>query len=739
MIGPFSTAAEVRRGYHSGLSGRMIYPDRQRLLAADGSPRRVIRFETAKYRPPFQVTLRTERTGWQFDHIGEFKVSENRWEFVLDGHQFDGAWKYKLVLDGKFWMRGDDAQLEDWESYHDLYDGHVLFGYEIKFETALWYPNHLVTLRNSHDGWGRDLLGAFRGNTWEWFLDAIYYPADLEYKLVLDRTQYMQGPNQQLQAAQFSYRLNDWTAQFAASPSAYRHGYDNFLAIESPIEQVTVHSDGTEGEMYDVIIVGSGMGGGTLADDLSDRGAKVLLLEAGGLWFPVHMNELPRSEVSFVGRDQLGHFVNSSGVFFNPGVHFNLGGRSVYWSGLIPRMQRWELRDVWPASVRDYLFQPNGAGETGYDRAEKLMKIGKSLGPYAERVLDQLRTNLYPDYEVIDLPRSFHQPDIDEAGELQNVLRRSNGAFSTADLLLDSLGFSGSAGRQNLRVNLHRLATRIETSQQAATAVVCQDLVGRVERRYRGRYIVLSCGSLESPKLAINSGLTDPNHKMGKGLTDHPAYHYRKLHELRPDNVSYEWLGDPRGHAKVLIRHTGATSQIHAYNIELLINAQFWDTRHADEDLWKRVVAGQMSHVEIKFIFDSPLNDGNSIIPQGEGRKPVVTVAKNFAPDHYKQELVDVRNRVLGHLGITGLTTSWVDDEWGLGVDGSVHHAGGTLRMSADGSGVVDEYLKFLAYDNLYCCDVSVSPSIPAANPSLTLTALAQRLSDTLAARLGLP
>ncbi|MEK6262539.1 MAG: GMC oxidoreductase, partial [Planctomycetota bacterium] len=408
-------------------------------------------------------------------------------------------------------------------------------------------------------------------------------------------------------------------------------------------------------------------------------------------------------------------------------------------SGLIPRMQGWELRDVWPQSVRDYLTQPNAAGETGYERAEKLMKKGKTLGPYATQVLDLLSSQLSPDFDVIDLPRSFHQPDIDEAGELQNVLRRSNGAFSTADLLLDSLGFSGSVGRQNLRINLHRLATRIETSQQEATAVVCQDLVGRIERRYRGRHIVLCCGSLESPKLAIKSGLTDPNLKMGKGLTDHPSHRYKMLHELKPDNVGYEWLSDPLGHAKVLIRHTGATSLDHAYNIELLINAHYWDTRHADEDLWKRVVAGQKSYVEIKFIFDSLLNDQNSITPLGEGVKPEVRVAKNFPPEHYKQELVDVRNRVLGGLGITGLTSYWDDGEWEYGVDGSVHHAGGTLRMSADGSGVLDENLKFLAYDNLYCCDVSVYPSIPAANPSLTLAALAQRLSDTLAAKLGLP
>jgi choline dehydrogenase-like flavoprotein len=40
--------------------------------------------------------------------------------------------------------------------------------------------------------------------------------------------------------------------------------------------------------------------------------------------------------------------------------------------------------------------------------------------------------------------------------------------------------------------------------------------------------------------------------------------------------------------------------------------------------------------------------------------------------------------------------------------------------------------LKFEGYSNLYCCDVSVFPTVPAANPSLTLVALALRLADHL-------
>jgi choline dehydrogenase-like flavoprotein len=68
---------------------------------------------------------------------------------------------------------------------------------------------------------------------------------------------------------------------------------------------------------------------------------------------------------------------------------------------------------------------------------------------------------------------------------------------------------------------------------------------------------------------------------------------------------------------------------------------------------------------------------------------------------------------------------------------GGVAHEVGTLRMGSDPDrgyrdGVVDADLKFLAYDNLYACDLSVFPTSPAANPTLTLAALALRLADHL-------
>jgi choline dehydrogenase-like flavoprotein len=50
--------------------------------------------------------------------------------------------------------------------------------------------------------------------------------------------------------------------------------------------------------------------------------------------------------------------------------------------------------------------------------------------------------------------------------------------------------------------------------------------------------------------------------------------------------------------------------------------------------------------------------------------------------------------------------------------------------------GVLDANLRFLHYDNLYACNLSVFPSSPAANPSLTLVALALSLAAHLKQKL---
>jgi choline dehydrogenase-like flavoprotein len=773
MAHPFVQADENTRSYHSGATGRVnqqhvgtivfdpvdyatyapeAFKNVKEKMAEAGDPdKRTFTFATGKYRPPFRVSVRTS-VDWNVDHFGIFKDGE--WQFILQGPQYlEKDLQMKLVLSritgGIFWMEGHNIELPPEQTHRHLTETDVFFAYKFRYHTKLWQPNHLVTLRTDENGWGRDLYGVFQSGVWTFLLDRANYSDSFAAKLVLDRHQFMNEGDFSITAAKASYEIKDsaevpsagtdFYISFPGTPSAYVHGYDNFTALETPLEQMTIRSAGNEEEEYDVIVIGSGMGGGIVANALSDRGARTLVLDAGGLWFPLQINELPGVDVDLARRDELGHFDNLHGSSLMFGVQFNLGGRSVYWSGVIPRMRPWEMREKWPQSVSDYLFPPGKGRDSGYDRAEKLMRKCKTLGPFQDRLREYLSEELSPEFDVLDLPRSLHQPNLDDDGQIGNVLEKPTGVFSTSDLLLDSLGSSSRAGRMNLRINLHHLVTEIEKEDGRVTGVVCQDLIGKVERRYRAWYIILACGSLESAKLALNSGLTDASGKMGKGLTDHPAYFYKRHHALSQKGPN-GWIGNPRGHAKLLIQHRAANPNEHAYNIELLVNPKYWDARHADDNVWAEISENnKVSKVEIKFIFGSELVDGNFIKPKGPGKKPDVFVGSNYTGNPFQQEVVDVRNRILRALHVSdSLTEKWVDDDWSRLVQGTVHHAGGTLRMSDDNSGVVDENLKFRAYDNLYCCDVSVFPTIPAANPSLTLAALALRLADTLAGRLVL-
>jgi len=403
-------------------------------------------------------------------------------------------------------------------------------------------------------------------------------------------------------------------------------------------------------------------------------------------------------------------------------------------------MADWEFREVWPRSIRDYFLEADTDGLSGYDHAERLMRERERLGPYQDRVVEHLNDTL-SDFDTSDLPRSLHQPNISKAAEghqLENVLTRSTGCFSTADLLLDSLGHFHPAGYVNLRVALHHLCSSIELADGRATRVVCQDLIGRTERQYTGEFIVLCCGSVESPKIALNSGLADQHKQVGKGFGDHPAYFYKKKHPL-PTTGPLAWLGAKEGHAKLLLRHKHSSADDHPYHLEVLINARYWDLRHADEELQQAAANSEHpTEVELKFIFDSELNEENKISSSGPDRKVHICIHPNQSRAKHKDEMVRVRNQVLTALGVPEceLTDTWEWGEWSEGIKGTVHHAGGSLRCSHDGSGVVDENLKFEHVDNLYCCDVSAFPTIPAANPSLTLVGLAQRLAGHLSERL---
>ncbi len=586
---------------------------------------------------------------------------------------------------------------------------------KIAFKTSRYAPNHIVTIRSESEGWSNDTFGIYRDGAWEFFFEIPSLPPRLVFKFVLDGEHWMNGSDLSV-PSDVDHSFDESTITFPFTPPRFVHGYDNFHIDRTKLAQDGVPRNTREDIEYDVIIIGSGMGGGTLADALSDAGVKTLVLEAGGLRLPTHMKNLPGDWKRIAQHHQVGHFINEPGSRFNPGVHLSLGGRSVYWSGLIPRMHDWELA-FWPEPVREFL--KNG----GYEPAEKLLRKTKRLGPFQDKVVATLKADL-GDWHVEELPRSLHQPFLNDAGQLDSIIQDSTGIFSTADLLVTSMGYSETAGRRNLTINLGHLVTHIASEDRKATAVVCQDLLGNTTRRYRGKFIVLAAGSLESPRMALNSGLRDPSGKLGVGLTDHPAF-FSAEYTIPNDNP----FAGPKRHAKVFLHHKRATFDDHPFNVEALVNPEYWHVRSSDDDL---VPNPNLSKFKMTFSFASLLDDRNRLSSRGVGKKLSVNVHRNGSGERHFDAARDTRNKILASLRIPFTA----DEGMGYGNEGTVHHAGGTMRMSGNATGVVNADLRFEAYDNLYCADPSVWPFIPAANPSLSLVALSLRLAGHLKSRL---
>jgi hypothetical protein len=146
-------------------------------------------------------------------------------------------------------MSGADIHIDWLEAARDFADPQIHFAYQLEFKTSAWLPNHLITLRNSEDGWWRDVFGEFRHGRWSFLLDRDWYAGNLEAKLVLDQGLFMNGANLTLTSAQQLYEFDDADISFAASPTAFRHGYDNFTSVESQLEQTTVRSIGRETDL----------------------------------------------------------------------------------------------------------------------------------------------------------------------------------------------------------------------------------------------------------------------------------------------------------------------------------------------------------------------------------------------------------------------------------------------------------------------------------------------------------
>ena len=159
-----------------------------------------------------------------------------------------------------------------------------------------------------------------------------------------------------------------------ATGSAPEMSLERAMDDQRLMDQVYATLETAVTEPFDIIIIGSGAGGGTMAHALSPTGARILILERGD-FVPQEDGELEpgrrSGRTSATGRPSAGS--TTHGREFQPYTHYSVGGNTKFWGSVLYRLRREDFQAVQhadgvsPAWPIDYeTLAPY------YDRAERL-------------------------------------------------------------------------------------------------------------------------------------------------------------------------------------------------------------------------------------------------------------------------------------------------------------------------------------------------------------------------------
>jgi len=524
------------------------------------------------------------------------------------------------------------------------------------------------------------------------------------------------------------------------------------------------------GQHYDVIIIGSGAGGGSLAWRLAPSGKRILLLERGG-YLPRERDNWETQAVFLSGKyltTETWEDVDGNG--FTPEQNYNVGGNTKFYGAALFRLRPEDFGVIqhhggispeWPISYDDL--------EPFYGEAEKLYVVH---GQDGEDPTDGRRSTPYPNPPVKHEPRiqqlsddlerlglhPSHLPigvmlDQDDAGDALPHSRcircdRVDGFPCLVEGKADAqvVCVDPALAHPNLELVTHAKVDRLETDAagRTVTAVVAT-LQDGSEARFSGDIVVVSCGALNSALLLLNSandahpkGLANGSDQVGRNYMRHNNVAMMALSKepnltrfqktlalndwyLKGEDTDFPWggiqmLGKADGE-----QLRGKAPHFLAWAAKLTPEKALDTVAHHSVDFW--LSSEDLPHPD------------NRITVNGKGT--VRLAIKETNPEGLKR-LRKKFQSMLGDLGMhEGAHERKLYLHEAMDVAATAHQAG-TVRFGTDpGTSVLDVNCKAHELDNLYVVDSSFFASIGAVNPTLTIIANALRVGDHLLARLG--
>jgi choline dehydrogenase-like flavoprotein len=499
---------------------------------------------------------------------------------------------------------------------------------------------------------------------------------------------------------------------------------------------------------YDLAIIGSGMGGATLAYALCTSGLRILLIERGEQlpsepenWDPGAVFDQQRYKSA-----ERWHDVETDRPF-HPGVHYFIGGNTKVFGAALPRLRRDDFAAIthyggispaWPIHYDDL--------EPYYAQAEQLFRVH---GIEGEDPTEPPRSSGFPH------PPVPHEPAI---ARLATKLRAQGLHPFSIPMGID-LGLQGRCirckacdgfpcqvhAKSDAEVCCVRPALAsgaVELQSGACVRRLLTDSSGRQVRTIelerhgelstvRANIVVVSCGAVNSAALLLRSanerhpyGLANSSNLVGRNYMVHNNTALMAVH--------------PTQHNPTVFQKTLAINDFYRSglnwpyplgNVQLLGKLQA-GMLTADQPLVPRPMLREIAARSIDWwVMSEDLPDAaNRVTIGGAGEIRIHWRPNNLAA-HVR--LVRAAREMMRAAGYPIVLTRR------MGIETNSHQCG-TLRCGTDPeTSVLDPFCKTHDLDNLYVVDSSFFPSSSACNPALTIAAQALRVADYLRAQLG--
>ena len=503
--------------------------------------------------------------------------------------------------------------------------------------------------------------------------------------------------------------------------------------------------------VYDIVIIGSGAGGGTIAHALAPSGARILIVERGEFVPQEDANWSPDAVWKDLRYRTPENWLDEQGREFNPYTHYNVGGNTKFWGCVLYRLRREDFQEVQhadgvsPAWPIDYeTLAPY------YDRAERLYQVHGGCGddptepprgpypfppvphaPGMARLAEQLRAQgLHPS----PLPLGLLNPGEPGGCRLCNTCNSFVCRIhkkSDADVI----AVRPAASHSNVTLWTNALARRLITDPSgAAVEAVDVERQGTVER-IAASTVIVSCGAVNSAALLLRSandkhprGLANSSDLVGRRYMAHLATMLEGV-TWRTNEDEFQktlaindfYLAGP--HAPYPLGQIQSQGRTHAVMAKMTGDSWVYkgiEMRHIP--LW--AYEQWVSRATDWLAMTEDLPDPDNCVRLAPDGRIVLDVRQNNQRAHAM--LVDRLREILARLGY------WSPKIFAhmAGTKNTTHQCG-TLVFGADPrTSVLDPFCRAHDVANLFVVDASFFPSSAAVNPGLTIAAQALRVAD---------